>query len=296
MGASVPGTDTWSWLTAWPGDPLALALLLAAGSLYAGGLLRLRRAGARFPIRWTTAFWCGLGVLAVALLTPVDAYADVSFSIHMAQHLLLTFAAPPLLALGAPITLALRASSPARARTIARVLRSPVGRFLSNPVVGWALFVGVPFAIHLSPLFDASLRSAQVHVGEHALWVGAALVYWWPIVGRDPSPHRVSYPARMLSLFLAMPMMSFLALALYQGTTPLYPAYATLPPPWGARALTEQRWGAVLMWLAGNLALMVAILVVAVAWKHAEDERQRRWEARIDAAEADGGQASRIDR
>ena len=50
------------------------------------------------------------------------------------------------------------------------------------------------------------------------------------------------------------------------------------------------------MWLAGNLALMVAILVVAVAWKHAEDERQRRLEARIDAAEADGGQASRIDR
>lgn len=295
MGASVPGTDPWSWLTAWPGDPLALALVLAAGSLYAWGLVRVRRAGARFPVRWSTAFWCGLGALAVALLTPVDAYAEVSFSIHMTQHLLLTFVAPPLLALGAPITLALRASPPARARTIARALRSPAGRLLSNPVVGWALFVGVPFAIHLSPLFDASLRSTAIHAGEHALWVGAALIYWWPIVGRDPSPHRVSYPARMLSLFLAMPMMSFLALALYQGASPLYPSYAALPAPWGVRALAEQRWAAVQMWLVGNLALMVAILVVAVAWKHAEDEGQRRLEARIDAAEADA-QASRIDR
>jgi putative membrane protein len=283
MGTSVPGTDPWSWLTAWPADPLALALVLGAGSLYAAGLLRLRRAGTSFPFRWAVAFWFGLGVLAVALLSPVDVYADASFSVHMAQHLLLTFVAPPLLALGAPITLALRASSPTTGRRIGRVLRSPLGRFLSNPIVGWSLFVGVPFAIHLSPLFDASLRSTPVHAFEHALWIGAALIYWWPIVGRDPSPHPVSYPARMLSLFLAMPLMSFLALALYQGSSPLYPSYAALPAPWGPRALTEQRWAAVQMWLAGNLALMIAILVVAVVWKHAEDEGQRRLEARIDA-------------
>jgi putative copper resistance protein D len=283
MGASVPGTDTWSWLQAWPGDPLATAMLLAAGSLYAAGLLRLHRAGAPFPTRWSAAFWCGLGVLAIALLTPVDTYADASFSVHMTQHLLLTFVAPPLLALGAPITLAMRTSSTATGRRIGRVLRSPVARVLANPIVGWALFVGVPFAIHLSPLFDASLRSTPVHALEHALWIGAALVYWWPIVGRDPSPHPVSYPARMLSLFLAMPLMSFLALALYQGTTALYPSYAALPAPWGPRALTEQRWAAVQMWLAGNLALMIAILLVAVAWKHADDEGQRRLEARIDA-------------
>jgi hypothetical protein len=37
------------------------------------------------------------------------------------------------------------------------------------------------------------------------------------------------------------------------------------------------------MWLAGNLALLIAVLVVAVAWKHSEDEQQRRLEARIDA-------------
>ncbi|HET9310103.1 MAG TPA: cytochrome c oxidase assembly protein [Actinomycetota bacterium] len=283
MGFSVPGTDTWSWLRAWPGDPLTLALLLAAASLYAAGLLRLRRAGTPFPARWTAAYWCGLAVLAIALLSPVDTYADASFSVHMTQHLLLTFVAPPLLALGAPITLALRASSPTTGRRIGRVLRSPLARILSNPIVGWSLFVGVPFAIHLSPLFDASLRSSPVHALEHALWIVAALVYWWPIVGRDPNPHPVTYPVRMLSLFLAMPLMSFLALALYQGTTPLYPSYAALPAPWGPRALTEQRWAALQMWLAGNLALMIAILVVAVAWKRAEDEGQRRLEARIDA-------------
>jgi hypothetical protein len=35
-----------------------------------------------------------------------------------------------------------------------------------------------------------------------------------------------------------------------------------------------------MMWLAGNLSLVVAMLVVAAAWKREEDARQRRLEAR----------------
>jgi cytochrome c oxidase assembly factor CtaG len=287
MDAVVPGTGPWSWILTWPADPVAVGLLMVTGFAYAGGLRRLRAAGTPFSSRWASAFWCGLGALALALVSPVDAYADASFSVHMAQHLLLAFVAPPLLALGAPITLALRACSPGHARWITRMLRGSIGRTLSNPVVGFTLFVGVPFAIHLSPLFDAALRDAFVHRAEHLAWITAALIYWWPIVGRDPTPHPLSHPVRMLSLFLAMPMMSFLALTIYVAGTPLYPAYAALPDPWGARALDEQHWAAVQMWLIGNLALVLAILLVTVAWKHTEDEGQRRLEARLDAAGAD---------
>lgn len=286
MQASIPGTERWSWIAAWSFDPVVIALLVCAGLLYGGGLRRLRRAGTPFPPRWATAFWAGLGVVALALVSPIDAYADVSFSLHMAQHLLLTFVAPPLLALGAPITLAMRACRPERARSIAHVMRGPVGVALSNPFVGFAAFVGIPFAIHVSPVFDAALRDPWIHRAEHAAWIAAALVYWWPIVGRDPTPHPLSYPARLLSLFLAMPMMSFLALSLYVSGEPLYGTYSELPPPWGTRALVEQRWGAVQMWLVGNLALVIAILFVAVAWKHADDRAQRRLEARADAARA----------
>ncbi len=285
MDAGVPGTGPWSWITTWPADPFAVAMLMVVGFLYVGGLRRLRVAGTPFPARWALAFWFGLGALALALLSPVDAYAEASFSVHMTQHLLLTFLAPPLLALGAPITLALRACTPDRARWITGILRGPLGRTLSNPMVGFTLFVGVPFAIHLSPLFDAALRDAFVHRAEHLAWVTAALIYWWPIVGRDPAPHPMSHPVRMLSLFLAMPMMSFLALTIYLAGEPLYSAYSALPEPWGSRALEEQRWAAVQMWLVGNLALVLAILFVAVAWKHKEDEGQRRVEARLDAAE-----------
>lgn len=274
-----PGTV----LTRWVLDPFTVIGILGAGSLYAAGLIRVRRAGRAVERGAAMAFFAGLGVLVLALMSPVDAYADVSFTVHMAQHLLLTLLAPPLLALGAPVTLALRAMSPPAARRLTRVMRGRVVAFLALPVVGWLLFVGVPYAIHFSPLFDAALRSRPIHALEHTLWITAALIYWWPIVGRDPTPHPMRYPTRLLSLFLAMPAMSFLAVAIYLAKAPLYATYAALPAPWGPGALASQQDAAVLMWLAGSLGMMAAMLIVAVAWKRDDEARQRRIEAREDA-------------
>lgn len=274
-----PGTVLTRWLL----DPFTVLGILLAGSLYAAGLIRVRRAGRTVDRGAAVAFCAGLGVLVLALISPVDAYADVSFTVHMAQHLLLTLLAPPLLALGAPVTLALRATSPRAARRLTRVMRGRVVAFLALPVVGWLLFVGVPYAIHFSPLFDAALRSRPIHALEHTLWITAALIYWWPIVGRDPTPHPMRYPTRLLSLFLAMPAMSFLAVAIYLAKAPLYATYASLPAPWGPGALASQQDAAVLMWLGGSLGMMAAMLIVAVAWKRDDEARQRRIEAREDA-------------
>ena len=274
--ASVPANaDPSTILTRWPFDPVTILFLLAAGSVYGAGLRRVAGRGQPHPRSFAIAFYAGLASLALVLGSPLETYADVSFGVHMAQHLLLTLLAPPLLALGAPVTLALRASKPELARRLTRALRSRIAAALSNPVVGWALFVGVAYSVHLSRLFDTALRNDSVHASEHAVWLGAALLFWWPIVGRDPSPHPMSYPARLLSLFLVMPAMSFLALTIYSARRPLNQAYASLPAPWGPNALTDQHGAAVMMWLVGNLAL-----VVAAAWKRDEDARQRRIEAR----------------
>jgi cytochrome c oxidase assembly factor CtaG len=275
-----PTGGPWSWLTLWPIGPQILPIVFA-GWLYLAGLRRLRASGRPFPLAWAVWFFSGLAVVFIALASPLDAYADWSFTLHMAQHLLLMLLAPPLLALGAPITLALRASHPqTRRRFLVPLLRSRPVAWLAHPVVGWLLFVGTPVAIHFTPLFDVALRNTTVHAVEHFLWLSSALIYWWPIVGRDPAPHRVGYPARMLSMFLAMPAGSFLALAIYSASSPLYPTYAALPAPWGPNALADQRSAAVMMWLVGNLAMVLAMLIVAVAWKRDEDAAQERIEAR----------------
>jgi putative membrane protein len=260
---------------------MTLALLLASGSLYAVGYRRLARSGIRFGRGRAWCFTAGLLLLAVALVSPLEQAAETSFTAHTAQHLLLTLFAPPLLALGAPITLALRAG-PAGVgrRRLVHALRSRPVAVLTHPVVGWLLFVGTPFVYHLSSLFDQALRSAPAHIVEHAVFLGTAVAYWWPIVGADPSPHPMSHPARILSLFLVMPAMSFLAIAIFAADAPLYPVYLEGGANPVASVLADQQSGAVMMWLVGNLWMVVVMLVAMARWKRHDEQVERRTQAR----------------
>jgi cytochrome c oxidase assembly factor CtaG len=81
---------------AWPFDPMVILGLVTAALVYVIGSMRLRRAG-RWSLRRAAAFWAGTVALGIALLSPLDAVAETLFSAHMAQHLLLTVVAAPLL-------------------------------------------------------------------------------------------------------------------------------------------------------------------------------------------------------
>ena len=286
MLGAVPVPPEGPAILSWSVEPLTVAVLLALGSGYAVGVIRLRRRGMRHPRAAIAAWWGGLAVLVVALLSPIDRFADVSFAVHMVQHVLLTLVAPPLLALGAPATLALRSLPPGSARRLAHALRSRLVAVLTRPVVAFAVFVSVPWVLHFSPLFDLALRSDAWHAFEHGVWVVAAFLLWWPAVGADPSPHPWSHPVRLLTLFLTMPAMAFLSLALFVATDPLAPTYAGVPAPWGPNALASQRDAAVVMWLSSAFLIVPAMLFVAVSWKRHDDASQRRSESRLDAERA----------
>ena len=102
--------------------------------------------------------------------------------------------------------------------------------------MAWVLFAAVMWFTHFSPLFDAALDDLTLHRLEHALFLGTALLFWWPVVGADPSPHRMGYPARLFYLALGMPLSSFLGLVIFSAETVLYPHYLTLRARLGSHA------------------------------------------------------------
>src|SRR5204862_6295999 len=110
---------------------------------------------------------------------------------------------------------------------------------------------------------------------------------WWPVVGTDPSPWRMPHPLRALYTFLQMPQNTFLALAIYSSSTPLYAHYATLERAWGPSVIADQQLAGGLMWVIGDLTFLVAILFVVVKWMRQEDRDAARGAARMDA-ERDG--------
>ncbi|MEA2686035.1 MAG: hypothetical protein QOE93_1230 [Actinomycetota bacterium] len=276
-------------LGAWTLEPVTVALLASTAAAYGWACRVARTLTPRHPVPgWRrAAFFAGLGVLAVALLSPVDTYADVLLSVHMAQHVLLTLVAAPLLLLGQPGTLAVRVVSPERRRRWLRIGHGRALRVLSSPLLAWIAFAAAGWVIHFSPLFDAALRSPWVHGAEHALFLATALLFWWPVIGGHPGRRPLHHGVRLLYLGVAMPQNTFLAIAILGADGVLYDHYAQVVRAWGPSPLADQRQGAGLMWVAGDLILLVSVVLVGAAWAGHEQRTTERAERAADAAAAD---------
>jgi putative membrane protein len=276
-------------LTAWTLQPQVLIPVLAFAWMYAVGVRAVARKYPRAPWPRSRVAWfmSGLAVMGLALVSPIDVYAEVFLWVHMIQHLLLLSVVPAFLLLGAPVTLLLRASSvETRRRRILPVLRSAPVKFISNPIVAWILFAAAMVATHFSPLYEEALVHPWVHVLEHVIYLTTGLLFWWPVVGLDPSPWRLSHPVRLLYVFLAGPVNTFTALAIYSAGTVLYPHYAAVPRSWGPSPLTDQHWGGALMWIVGDLMLLTAVILVALDWMRHDAMEAARIDARLDAEAA----------
>jgi cytochrome c oxidase assembly factor CtaG len=268
-------------LANWTFDPAVLLCLAVAGVTYVRADRRVRRerGDRRFPRARRRQFLAGLAIIFVALASPIDTGSATSFWVHMIQHLLLTMVAAPLLVLGAPVTLALLACSPGDRRHLSAALRRPPLRTLSDPIVAWALFFGVLWGSHFTGVFEASLRSDGVHALEHGAYLAAAVLFWMPVVGRDPTPSGLSYPARILYLFFAMASMAFLGLALVSANHVLYPTYAAVEG--ASKAAADQRMGGTLMWVGGMILIVPVLALVMMDWMRVDERAARRMDARL---------------
>ena len=284
-----PPPDLAALLLGWSFQPQIVIPLMAAAAAYLWAVRRVDRAHPAnpVPIDRPVFFLLGLACIAVALLSGIERYDTELFSDHMVQHLLLVFGAAPAIVLAAPITLLLRVATPeVRGRWILPVLRSRVVKVIAHPLVAWLLFTFVMWGSHLSPLFDAALEDPLIHDVEHGLYLASALLFWWPVVGRDPSPWRLPYPARIFYLGMQMPINSLLGVAILFSEQVLYPHYAATGRAWPPSPLEDQQLAGAIMWGVGDAGFLVAILVVLAAWMRDEEAVTRRREAAEDAIAA----------
>ncbi|MBI3747796.1 MAG: cytochrome c oxidase assembly protein [Chloroflexi bacterium] len=268
-----------SLLLGWTFEPLPTLAIAAATAWWLWAVRQVNSLHPANPVPpgRTIAFLAAMAALAFAVVSGVARYDTTLFSVHMVQHVLLMLVAAPFIALSAPITLVLRLSSRSRRRRwILPILNSRLVRFLTFPVIDWIVFTGVLWASHFSPLFNAALEDPLVHYVEHALFLSTALLFWWPAVGMDPSPWRMGHPVRIVHVFLQMTQNTFLAVVILNVPTVLYAHYATLVRPWGPSAIDDQRLAAGIMWLAGDLIFLTAIMVLVAGWMRAEGRTTAR--------------------
>ncbi|MCU1593231.1 MAG: rane protein-like protein [Frankiales bacterium] len=259
--------------------------ILLVGAVYLYGVRALRGRGDAWSWGRVAGFVAGLLVLVVALCSGLARYDQVLFGAHMVQHMLLAMVAPVLLALGAPVTLALR-TLPSGARSVLlSLLHSRFAKVVSFPAIPWLLFIGSPFALYFSGWYPATLSSPALHDLLHVHFVLMGCLFFWPILGIDPVPGRVSHPFRVLLLFATMPFHAFLGVAIMSVSDDgkgLLAAEHYLPLVGRHEAVFQQQVGGGLIWASGDLVGLFFIFVAAVQWMRASEREAVREDRRLD--------------
>jgi putative membrane protein len=259
-------------MPAWHPHPSVWLVLGGIWVAYLVAVRRHRRVAGEPPDRRrrTTLFSVGMACLWLGADWPVHDLAEgYLYSVHMAQHLLFTLVAPPLLIAGTP---AWMWRDILRPRWLFLAFR-----FLTRPIVALILFNGLLLFTHWPELVDASVRSELAHFSLHVLLFGAAIVMWWPVMSPLVELPALTPPAQMMYLFAQSLAPTIPASFLTFGHTLLYPVYGTFPRIWGISALNDQLIAGLLMKLVGGFILWGFVATIFFRW-HAREERDG-WDA-----------------
>lgn len=269
------------------------AVVVAAGVLYASGVRRLRARGRVWRPGRSVSFAIGLTLLVVASSSGIAAYETVLFSVHATQHLLIGMFAPVFIALGAPVTLALQASGRPTQVGLRSILHSRLARLISHPLVAWFVFGGSLIVLYLTPLYEASLRSDPIHAAMHVMVFSAGALFAWAIIALDAPARVLPHPARLGLVLLAVPFHAIVGISLLSTEVVLAADwYAELGRDWGASSLSDQRTGAGILWMTGDLVGLVLGGLVLTQWMAADQRAAVRADRQLDRLplppEADG--------
>jgi putative membrane protein len=245
------------WLS-WSIHPSTVIGIAALGALY---LWRSRHAHPGDTLRpWRcVSFFSALLVVFASLNGPLHDLSDTYlFSAHMVQHLLLTMLFPPLIIAGTPGWMLRPLLS-----------RRPIGaiaRRLTRPVACFAIFNLVIAGWHLPVFYNAAMDNHNIHILEHLMFMGAAVLMWWPITSQLPELPRLSYPGQMLYCFLMILPMSVVAIYITMAEEVLYPAYSAAPRISALSPLDDQLLGGLIMWVPGGLLFIIIMTVIFFRW------------------------------
>ncbi|MFF0277529.1 cytochrome c oxidase assembly protein [Streptomyces sp. NPDC004330] len=272
-------------------DPFFLVGCLAALGLYGWGVARLRGRGDAWPVSRTVFFIVGVLTIALVMCTKLNDYGMVMFSVHMVQHMVISMLSPILLLLGAPVTLALRAlpvagrGSTGPRELLLKLLHSRYMKVITHPGFTIPMFISSLYGLYFTPLFDFLMGSKPGHIGMMVHFLMVGVVFFWPIMGVDPGPHRPGYVMRMLELFAGMPFHAFFGIALMMASEPMVKAYQNPPASLGIDALTDQNAAGGIAWAFSEIPSVLVLIALVYQWYHSE---QRQAVRKDRAADRDG--------
>jgi cytochrome c oxidase assembly factor CtaG len=114
----------------------------------------------------------------------------------------------------------------------------------------------------------------------HFLVVG--LLFFWPIMGVDPGPHRSGYVMRMMELFAGMPFHAFFGIAVMMASGPMIGTYEHPAASLGVDPLSDQTAAGGIAWAFSEVPSVLVLLALLFQWYRSEQRRARRTDRKAD--------------
>ncbi|HEV2012562.1 MAG TPA: cytochrome c oxidase assembly protein [Candidatus Dormibacteraeota bacterium] len=233
---------------------------LVAVCYWLGGRRPVRLVDA--PRRWNgrhwraTAFFAGLGMIAIGLSGPGDAVARASMATRTGQLVALLMVAAPLLVLGAPEL---------RLRRLLQRSPRPLRRSLAMPILAFLLFNGGILIAFLPAVYRATAGPGWPRQLGQIAMVGLAYLFWSQAIDQPPAHCRLSHIGRVVYLFLSSAQLRVLGVVLGFASAAFYPV-----------PLVDQQIAAGILMVPGVLTDLVVLTVCLYLWLGQDDRREMR--------------------
>jgi putative membrane protein len=204
--------------------------------------------------RQIQSFTAGALIMWIASDWPMhDIAEEYLYSVHMLQHMMLSYFVPPLMLLATPKWLFDAVFGSGRGyRAIKFLSRAPVAGLLFNVMV---------MVAHIPDVVNRSVSNGPLHYSLHILLVVTSLLMWMPVCGPE-KPFRLQYGGMMIFLFLmsVIPTVPAAWLTFAEGS--VYKHYDIPVRVWGLSVTTDQQLAGAVMKSAGSLFLWSIIVVI----------------------------------
>jgi cytochrome c oxidase assembly factor CtaG len=259
-------------VTHWTFEPLQVVPVLLLATLYARRVHTLRGRGQAPPGWRICLFALGIGLLLVALVSPIDYYVESSFGFHMMQHILLGDLAPLAIlgGLTGPVL-----------RPLLRFVH-PLRRIF-HPFAALGLWALNLYVWHLPFLYEAALRHDAVHALEHICFFSGGILLWTPVLETLPMPEWFGTGAKLGYVAGARVVETVLGNVFIWPTSVFYSFYAdTATRPFGMSAINDQRLAGSVMMVEGSLVTIIALAWLFLRLAAEGEQRQRLLERGLD--------------
>ncbi|MGZ5368478.1 MAG: cytochrome c oxidase assembly protein [Aeromicrobium sp.] len=285
-GAMPPDPTVLRLLWGWSPNGVGLAIVVLGAALYIRGLATMRRRGDSWPINRTFFWFVGLLIVAWASFGGLGTYSHVFFSAHMVSHMMLSMVAPIFLILAAPVTLALRTLPGPRQQgeigprqLLLTFLHSRFFQFVTHPLVGPALFVGSLYGLYFTGIFETLMRNHWGHSVMELHFLAVGSLYYYVLIGIDPSPRKLAPLVRFGMLLLTIPFHAFFSIAVMSSNTVFAGEYwKFLNRPYQTDLLADQNLGGGIAWAMGEIPLLLVMGAIFVQWFKSDRRESRRFD------------------